>query len=320
MNIRKAFIASVGMTVALLASVPAAAQVVAEGNYIRVGFGTRGTLGVGGATSPGLIHDPLGTRNFDPNTDYITPGSPHEGFSFNSTQTGFLQNDNNGPQQIATISAIANLTGAAALGFDHAVSWTGGNSSFSMTHSYFFNDGDERITIVTTISALANLTNVAFARSVDPDSAGGGDPTANQRGTSALGLNEFVGSQSLGNGRTLALANLNGDALRHATQINSSCCSNINPYDVLAGPTTNGGLGNASSGDHGLNLAYGLGDLAAGSSITFRYAYVVGNSLENAGGNVGGVPEPSTWAMMIAGFGMIGGAMRRRATKVALAA
>ena len=29
-------------------------------------------------------------------------------------------------------------------------------------------------------------------------------------------------------------------------------------------------------------------------------------------GNTGAVPEPATWAMMIAGFGMVGGAMRRR--------
>ena len=27
---------------------------------------------------------------------------------------------------------------------------------------------------------------------------------------------------------------------------------------------------------------------------------------------VGGVPEPASWAMMIAGFGLVGGAMRRR--------
>jgi hypothetical protein len=30
----------------------------------------------------------------------------------------------------------------------------------------------------------------------------------------------------------------------------------------------------------------------------------------------GGVPEPATWAMMIAGFGLVGGAMRRRNTSV----
>lgn len=33
----------------------------------------------------------------------------------------------------------------------------------------------------------------------------------------------------------------------------------------------------------------------------------------------GAVPEPATWAMMIAGFGLVGGAMRRRSIKVAFA-
>jgi PEP-CTERM motif len=33
----------------------------------------------------------------------------------------------------------------------------------------------------------------------------------------------------------------------------------------------------------------------------------------------GAVPEPASWALMIAGFGLVGGAMRRRATKVSYA-
>jgi hypothetical protein len=33
-------------------------------------------------------------------------------------------------------------------------------------------------------------------------------------------------------------------------------------------------------------------------------------------GQVGAVPEPGTWALMLAGFGLVGGAMRRRVTKV----
>ncbi len=36
--------------------------------------------------------------------------------------------------------------------------------------------------------------------------------------------------------------------------------------------------------------------------------------------STGAVPEPATWAMMIGGFGLVGGAMRRRGTKVAFAA
>lgn len=39
-------------------------------------------------------------------------------------------------------------------------------------------------------------------------------------------------------------------------------------------------------------------------------------SLVDTGGSV---PEPATWAMMIGGFGVIGGAMRRRTTKVSFA-
>jgi hypothetical protein len=38
-----------------------------------------------------------------------------------------------------------------------------------------------------------------------------------------------------------------------------------------------------------------------------------------AGGGMAGVPEPAAWAMMIAGFGLVGGAMRRRVTKVSYA-
>jgi hypothetical protein len=38
--------------------------------------------------------------------------------------------------------------------------------------------------------------------------------------------------------------------------------------------------------------------------------------LFDRGGGNGGVPEPASWAMMIAGFGLTGGAMRRRRTAV----
>ena len=302
---------------AVLAAAPASAQVVLTGNYIKVGIGARGTLGVGGTTSPGLIHDPTGMGNFNPATDYITPGSPHEGFSVNSVQTGFVQNDNNGPFGVSTLSAVALLTGAAANGYANAASWTGGNSLFTIKNSYFFNANDERILVTTTITALSALTNVAFGRSVDPDSAGAGDPTINQRGNSLFGLDDFVGSASAVNGRTLALVNLNGNALTHTTQINSDCCSNINPYNVLA--HSGGDLGNASTGDHGLNLAYSLGNLASGSSITFNYAYAVGTRIDVVGGDGGAVPEPATWAMMIAGFGLVGGSLRRRSAALTMA-
>jgi hypothetical protein len=52
-----------------------------------------------------------------------------------------------------------------------------------------------------------------------------------------------------------------------------------------------------------------------------RYGTFIGIiGIDAIGGGNGGIPEPATWAMMITGFGFIGGAMRRRAqAKVTLA-
>ncbi len=67
-------------------------------------------------------------------------------------------------------------------------------------------------------------------------------------------------------------------------------------------------------------------------SWTFAYTDAAGNPFTGGGGaNVGlieiidniefgaAIPEPATWAMMIAGFGLVGGAMRRRSVKVEFA-
>lgn len=51
------------------------------------------------------------------------------------------------------------------------------------------------------------------------------------------------------------------------------------------------------------------GDINGGNGSTFIFAF--------AGGNRGSlVPEPASWAMMIAGFAMVGTAMRRRVSRV----
>ncbi len=64
-------------------------------------------------------------------------------------------------------------------------------------------------------------------------------------------------------------------------------------------------------------------DLAAFDAIGWNIAYdVIGNrtrQFTTLNGTFGSVPEPASWAMMITGFGFIGGAMRRRKTKVSYA-
>ena len=56
-------------------------------------------------------------------------------------------------------------------------------------------------------------------------------------------------------------------------------------------------------------------------SLTTRYDIAFGAGFGNFNGtaNITAVPEPATWGMMIVGFGLMGGALRRRSTKVAFA-
>jgi hypothetical protein len=51
-----------------------------------------------------------------------------------------------------------------------------------------------------------------------------------------------------------------------------------------------------------------FGQFKGATSVEFHRDFITAN-----------IPEPATWAMMIGGFGLVGGAMRRRATKVAFA-
>ena len=96
--------------------------------------------------------------------------------------------------------------------------------------------------------------------------------------------NGFINAYSLSDGSYLG-------ALQDLAQ------NRINiPYlwEILPGNGGNGGATNQ------LYFAAGIGDEEHGLFGTFAF-----------------VPEPSTWAMMIAGFGMVGGAMRRRTAMVA---
>lgn len=301
--IMKKFIALALGASTLAIAMPAAASVTLDGDYISVTINDVGTFS-------SLKHDPTGTSNYGSN-DYITPGTPHDGFSVNSTQTGFRQNDNPGFAQMPGGPSIA-LVGPAALGYDLAATWTGANTALSITNSYFFNSGDERIRVISTITALSDLTNLAFARSVDPDPdqiTFGNFTTDNQRGNSLFGVTDFVGAAGVNTGLTLALVNNSGNTYAHNTQLGSGCCSNINPYTVL-GNSLVGGL--TSNLDDSLNMAWDLGDLSQGNSLTVEYFYAVGDEIEVVGDPTGAVPEPSTWAMMMLGFGGLGAAMRRR--------
>ena len=156
-----------GAAALALATPASASGILLTGDYLQVNVNELGTFGQGlplTGSPPAFIHDPTGTGTFDPNTDYISPGTPHDGFSLISNQFGFTQNDNTGFSGFGT-GTVTTLVGVAARGYANAVTWTGGLAVFlQITNSNFFNPGDERVLIETSIVALSDLTNLAIAR------------------------------------------------------------------------------------------------------------------------------------------------------------
>ncbi len=286
------------------------------GNFVNVGVNSLGTLGSGGGTPPGIQHDPTGTGNFGVN-DYLTPGSPSEGFAINSVQTGFKQNNNYGGFGFADDFGTGTITTGSVAGFDHSASWTGGIAGvLEIRNDYFFNNGDERVNITTTITALQDLTGLAFGRHLDPDpdvNTFGSFSTRNTRGNTLFAPEDLVSAAGLQTGLTIGLLNLT-TGYDSNTGISLSCCNIDDPYTVLLGygptfPTTN-------DGDFGLQMAWDIGDLAAGQTATIRYAYVMGERQGDVGGGGGGdpspVPEPASLALLGLGLAGLGLARRRR--------
>src|SRR5210317_1411922 len=65
-----------------------------QNEWIRAGINLNtGTFGSGGGTSPGLLFDPAGTGTFNPSYDYLTPGSPFDGFSVKIDGTNYTNNN-----------------------------------------------------------------------------------------------------------------------------------------------------------------------------------------------------------------------------------
>ncbi len=274
---RKAALYS-GAAIALLAASPAlAASLVLTGDYIQIGLNDNGTLGYSGNTSPGILYDGTGTGTFNTAYDYLTPGSPFEGFVVSGTGgSAFTLVNNNAGIFDITGGTLTDYSGVAFNGatYEQRAVWTGTASGlFTVTHDYYFDEDEQQLKIRTTITALSDLTDITFSRQLDPDAvAAPGDSsfTNNFRGTGSVSANDLVYAEALVSKYVIGL--YTNSSFTHNSAITGWT---MDTASYLSGT-------DVGDGDNTIGLGFDLGDLLTGGTITFDYSYIFGTDINAA--------------------------------------
>lgn len=248
------------------------------GDYVKIGTSDYGTIGSKGNTAPGILYDNTGTRTFNSAYDYLTPGSPFEGFTVkytNDAGTTISKTNNNTGIVNITGGVLTNYSGIAYGGstFDNRVVWTGSTSDFTVTNDVRFNNPDKVVDIKTTLSTTVNMTNLYFGRFTDPDAraaAGDSSATTNTLGFSPIGVKNVVFSEALVSKYALGLYTAAANSGAGITGWTTD------PETYYTGT-------NVGNGDNTIGLGFYLPTLAAGGSVMFEYAYIFGPSTLDAG-------------------------------------
>ena len=137
---------------------------ILENEWIRAGINLNtGTFGSGGGTSPGLLFDPAGSGTFNPSYDYLTPGSPFDGFSVKVDGTNYANNNT---------GATAITKTGEGLG-PNAITWSGAVAdTFTIDMNYSLLAGQPFVNGIATIGALTDIGTLSFGKYIDPDSQG----------------------------------------------------------------------------------------------------------------------------------------------------
>lgn len=257
---------------------------VLENNWVKAGINKNtGTFGSGGNTSPGLLFDPTGTGTFNTGFDYLTPGSPFDGFAL---KVDGENKSNNNAWGTSFIDADGLTNG------ENTLTWSGesnfGGAAWNVTNVFTLGATTPYVDVTTTITAGSAASSVWFGKYIDPDSQGmPGDSssTDNVLGYGTIPINNIVFSEATVSRYALGLYSTDSN-------VDAGIASWTQEAD---GYTTSVYGDNYGNGDDTIGLSWNWIGVSAGDILTASYAYIFGPSAFDAasdaveGGAGGGV-------------------------------
>ena len=271
---------------------------VLENNWVKAGVNKNsGTFGSGGGTSPGLLFDPTGTGTFNAGFDYLTPGSPFDGFALKVDGVN-AANNNTGDASFVDADGLTDGSNTLTWSGDNAF----GSTTWNVTNTFTLGTTASFVDVTTEITAGSNAADVWFGKFIDPDSqgmAGDSSSTDNVLGYSGIPSTNVAFSEATVSRYALGL---------YSTDTNVA--AGINSWDSNADSYINA---DASCGtgvlycnaDDTIGLSWHWVSVSAGDILTASYAYIFGPSAfdaadsaitDGAGGGTPGV-LPTGWTL-----------------------
>jgi hypothetical protein len=286
---------------AMISTSALAGNVVLQNEFIKAGVNeTTGTLGSGGTTSPGLLYDNTGSSTWNTAYDYLTPGSPYEGWAVridntDGTKLKLYGNNNAGFQMDSNTAVSGAWVGTPTA---NSAVWAGTATEFDIRHTYSLPSAQKYLDITTRLDAKTAMPHLYFGRYIDPDAvAAPGDSSAtdNVRGYGVIPATNVVFSEATISRYALGLYSAQVGGVNTSIQGWTS-----DPKNYYTGP----GNYNVGNGDDTIGIGFYAANVAVGDILTWNYAYIFGPSAFGAasyaidGGAGGGTAGTSSFGTL----------------------